>query len=236
MNVPPVPPLPPAPRRPFAGLVLGLLILLFGLTWLADALGFEQVHDALRDFWPWPAILVLIGFSLIIRTNRRVVPGLILILLGAALWARNESLVNVPLPLVFGPALVVLVGASVLWRALVQPGPLLPAGPYVRAFAVLSGDEVRASGTFEGAHLAAFLGSTRLDLSRTSMAGESVTIDVSLLMGSAEILVPPDWDLILQVGTFMGGCADRRRAPRVVSAHRLIVRGNVLMGGVLIRD
>jgi predicted membrane protein len=78
------------------------------------------------------------------------------------------------------------------------------------------------------------MGNTTLDLSRATMAGEMATVDVSVLMGGVQIIVPPDWEVFMQVVPFMGGCVDARRSPSQAPARKLFVRGRVILGGVTI--
>jgi hypothetical protein len=123
VNVRPAPPPQPAPHRSGAALFIGLLLVLFGLTALAGALGFTVLNHALRDLWPWPLILILIGGYLLLRAKGQMVSGLLLILAGAWTWARHQGLLDVPFSAVFWPLVVVLIGGSMLWYTFAGPKP-----------------------------------------------------------------------------------------------------------------
>jgi hypothetical protein len=132
MNVVPV--RDPDPGRIAARAVGGLLLVLFGLTWLAGSLGLTDLHQALREVWPWPAILVLGGCSLLLRRDRALVPGLLLVLAGGWVWAHQEGLVEVPFGAVLGPVALVLLGGYVILRAMVghamgESRPAVPQDP-----------------------------------------------------------------------------------------------------------
>jgi hypothetical protein len=222
--------------RPPASPIVGALLILVGLTWLAGNLGFDEVYQVLRQLWP--GILILLGIAVLFqRRPDKVVLGLGLILAGAWVWAGQLHLLRVPFGAVFGPTIVVLIGGSIIWRAFHRPGlEAPPSDTYVRAIALLSGTELRPVVPFEGAEVTAVMGGIKLDLSMAPMARESATIDVFMLMGGAEIYVPPDWDVTLQVFSLMGGCVDKRR-PRVEPRTRhLLVRGFAMMGGVEVKD
>jgi hypothetical protein len=117
---------PARPRRSAAEAVVCLALAVFGLTWMADTLGFPEFHAALRHVWPWPAVLILAGSSLL---NRHGLAGMMLIVLGACEWARLEGLVDLPFAQVLGPCALVLAGAWVLlWQILALPAAGRPPG------------------------------------------------------------------------------------------------------------
>lgn len=221
--------------RPLGVTVFGLLIVLVGLAWLAGNLGFDVGWLILRRLWP--TVLVVLGLVLLLqRRSDRVVPGLVLLVGGLWVWVSEEHLLSVSFWALLAPVLLVLVGASVVWRAFTRTGPEAPTDAYVRLFCVFAGNEIRPTLPFEGADLTAVMGAAKLDLTRIPMARESATIDVFLLMGGGELLVPPDWDVTLQVFALMGGCVDKRRPPLQPPSHHLIVRGLAVMGGLEIKD
>jgi hypothetical protein len=112
---------PSKPRTFATAEVVGLLLVLFGIAGLAGSLGFLELHYALRDAWPGPAILALAGSSLLLRPGRYIVPGLLLILIGAWVWARHGSWEDVPFGAVLGPIVLLLIGGSVVWHTLIGP-------------------------------------------------------------------------------------------------------------------
>ena len=59
-------------------------------------------------------------------------------------------------------------------------------------------------------------------------------IDVFVLWGGVEIMVPPDWAVSNQVTPIMGGAEDGSTGTQA-SRHRLVVKGVVIMGGVDIK-
>jgi hypothetical protein len=63
--------------------------------------------------------------------------------------------------------------------------------------------------------------------------GEPLKLDVFIIMGGLELLVPEDWNVRLNVQPMMGGVRDRRTGSR--NAEReldLMVQGQAIMGGV----
>ncbi len=228
-------------RSPAASVVFGILIVTFGLTLLANNLGWGDFHHFMRQFWPFA--LVAAGVALVlIRQNGRGQGGFwgsALIIGGLWAYADQRGWVHVNFWAVFGPALLVLLGASFVWRAFSHPRPDAPSEAYLHAFSIMSGHELKPTTTpFQGADLAAVMGGVTLDLTAAQMAGDTVTIDVFAVMGGIEIYVPRDWNVTTKVIAFMGACVDKRRPPAtgVPATKTLVIRGFAFMGGIDIKD
>lgn len=250
LNPPPLntPPGAPPPRRPAASLAAtalgGALIMLLGLAWLSNNLGFFNTWST-RAVGAWPLIFILFGLGNVLglRQHRSVV-GPLLVAAGAWEFAIEQGWLEAPFWAVFAPTAVVIFGAAIVWRSQ-RPGPppmtrapgapVVPAQGYINVFSMFSGNELRPSMPFEGANVTAVMGGAKLDLSHTPMEQAQASIDVFLLMGGAEIIVPPDWEVTASPLVFMGGVADKRRsvAPR---SKRLFINGGVFLGGVEIKD
>src|SRR5690349_17243166 len=203
-------------RSPIAYLVIGSLIALYGLGLLFDNLGFGEVRYYVRH--AWPAVLVIVGIALLIRRdqnrNRYGLWGTVLIFGGLWAYAAQRDWIHVNFWAVFGPTLLVLLGASFVYRALYHPRPSGDNDSFIHSFAVFSGNELKPTSTpFSGADLAALMGGVVLDLTGTQMEGDTATVDVLSVMGGIEIFVPRDWNVTTKVMSFMGACVDKRRPP-----------------------
>jgi hypothetical protein len=90
---------------------------------------------------------------------------------------------------------------------------------------------------FRSAETTAMLGGCELDL-RDALMGSTGTavVEVFVLMGGVEIMVPPNWTVSLEVAPILGGAEDSTRTMPSMSAHKLIVRGTVVMGGIEISN
>jgi cell wall-active antibiotic response 4TMS protein YvqF len=229
-------------RSPTASIILGLLIGTFGLSLLANNLGWADVHQFMRQFWPF--LLMAAGVALLfVRTQGRPHSassgfwGAALILAGLWAFADQRGWIHINFWAVFGPTLLVLLGASFVWRAFNHPRPDAEPGSYINAFSIMSGHELKPTAKpFQGADLGAVMGGVALDLTAATMEGDTATIDVFAVMGGIEIFVPRDWSVTAKVVVFMGACVDKRRPPTQPATKTLIVRGFAMMGGVDIKD
>ena len=91
------------------------------------------------------------------------------------------------------------------------------------------------SRAFRGADLLAIMGGCQLDLRQAAIHGEAV-IEVFAMWGGIEIRVPEDWTVASHIVPLMGGVEDKTRPPQGATAHRLILRGFAIMGGVEIKN
>jgi predicted membrane protein len=228
-------------------LVIGALLATFGVILLATNLGWIDMRAAMRQFWPFA--LVVVGIAKLVGDNQgRRSFGLIPIFVGLWIYAAQRDWIHVQFWAVFGPAVLIFLGAMVTWRAFAKPPrrPLAAAadGPgdagYVSSFSVMSGSEHKPTQPFQGANLGAVMGGVKLDLAGAEMQGDTAIIEVFAVWGGIEIFAPRDWDVASKVVTFMGGSADKRRPaavlPRDMPRKTLVIQGFVLMGGIEIKD
>lgn len=221
--------------QPLGVIIVGLVVITFGLSLLANNLGWTDAQYFFRS--AWPLLLVAAGAGILLqRRQNHSFWGSALILAGLWSFADQQHWLRVNFWAVFGPTLVVLIGASMIWRAVTRPRPEAAGESYIHSFAVFSGAELRPTAPFQGADLTAVLGGAKLDLTGTPMAGDATTVDVFAFMGGVEILVPSDWNVVMKVGCFMGGCVDKRRPSTLPQTKQLIIRGSCIMGGVEIKN
>lgn len=227
-----------------AGLIVGVILLVLGLLWTLDNLGFVYADSILR--W-WPALLVAWGVARIFGFGgcRRPVAGGFLVLIGSLLLVGEIR----ALPFVvwdLWPIALIVLGASIIARArrgplTWSPGPGVSARPgdegLLRSVAVWAGVERRVdSQAFRGGEAVALMGGLEVDLRHARVAGDEAVIDVMCVMGGVELFVPPDWHVNVEAVPLMGAVEDARRAPPTEAKNKLRVRGFVLMGGLEIND
>lgn len=93
------------------------------------------------------------------------------------------------------------------------------------------------SGAFRGGEAAAVMGRLEVDLRDVTMAGDEIVIEVDVLMGRVELLVPEEWRVVSEVDAALGR-AEISPAHRGADAGtpRLVVRGGVVMGRLYVGD
>jgi hypothetical protein len=220
--------------RPLFGLVLVTL----GTLWTLDNLGLLEAEPLLD--W-WPVLLVLLGLTRIagLGGRRSPVGGTILTLLGVLLLAATTDVVDLSFADLW-PLVLIGIGASILWRAFGGAGVSVGGtnegdtrDSWVRSFAMMAGTQWRiTSPAFKGGEPTAFMGGITYDLRGATPAGDTVTLEVFAMWGGIEIIVPPDWRVVTEVTPIMGGVEDNTSPPTEPVRTTLVVRGNVVMGGI----
>ena len=214
--------------------VFGLLVVTIGVLFTLDNLNIVHAEHYIRF---WPAALILLGLTHFLPPSDagRRVWGLIWIFAGTWLILERLDIVDISL-WAFWPLLLVLVGLSMIWRAMTPrggaPARATDTEGTIRATAFMSGvNRVSASPDFRGADLAAVMGGCEIDLRQASIASGEAVVDVFALWGGIELKVPGHWVVVNQVVPILGGVDQKTRASNP-DGPRLIVRGTVVMGGV----
>ncbi len=97
-------------------------------------------------------------------------------------------------------------------------------------------EEKVTSADFRGGYLRAVMGGVELDLTEATIEDPPATIEMTIVMGGAQIAVPEGWRVSVETGTILGGVhsdnvggvSDDGGPPD------LILTGKVIMGGVAI--
>ena len=218
-------------------LMFGLMIILVGVAFTLDNLNIAHAEDYLRY---WPAGLIAIGLAKLWQDRQdqgSPIGGVIFTLIGS--WMLLDALDYIDISLIdFWPLLLVFVGTVIVWQGVRGRRQRLgaSANDTINAVAILSGvNRGSNSSSFKGGELTAFMGGCEVDLRNAAINGDAV-IDVFAMWGGIEIRVPESWTVIGKVTPLMGGFEDHTRAPQAATAHRLTVRGMVIMGGVEIKN
>ncbi len=102
----------------------------------------------------------------------------------------------------------------------------------INAFAVSGRAEEKVTSTdFRGGDLRAVMGGVKLDLTEATIEDPPATIEMTVVMGGAEIAVPEGWKVRVDAGTILGGI-DERGVSDEVEPPDLVLTGKVVMGGV----
>jgi predicted membrane protein len=219
-------------------LLLGLFIIAAGILFTLDNL---EVLDARVYLRYWPVALIAIG--LVRFQQARGGGGLTgaVLFMAAGTWLLLESLGIIAVSVwQLWPMLLVLFGVSLVWQGIrgrrCRSGRSTDANATISGVAVLSGvTRGNNSRNFRGGELTAVMGGCDIDLRQAAIDGEAV-IDVFAMWGGIELRVPEDWTVVGRVVPILGGFEDKTRAPHSAGAHRLILRGFAIMGGIEVKN
>ncbi len=106
----------------------------------------------------------------------------------------------------------------------------------INAVGVTGGAEEKVKITdFRGGYLRAVMGGVQLDLTEATVENPPATLEITVVMGGAEIKVPENWNVSVDTRTIMGGVHEHV-GPEFDEAETpdLVLTGRVVMGGVVI--
>jgi predicted membrane protein len=248
--------------RPGRGIFVGVLLLALGVVLLLDQQGVVSAHRMYQFFWP--AMLVFYGLeNLLGRCGSARLFGGALVAIGVVMLLGDLG--YIPFHIGFEtiwPILLIALGLALVARRFRDTGPRNSGSrvPFVgrleRDWGVVGGEEADGgsfnysgfmsgvkqrivSKNFTRGKVAVMWGGFDIDFTQADIQGESAVIDVTAFMGGGKIRVPSNWIVEMRGTPMMGGLVDERvnvQAPDAGSAKRLIVRGIIFMGGVVIKD
>lgn len=224
-------PQPPRDRR----LLLGVALLLLGAVWLLDEINLIPGYFTYYIL-NWRTLLIAIGAFLVVQRDR-VTPGLILIGLGTFFWLRRFDLFILDWGILLPVALIFIGIALIVGRSVRQSGSSEEneKRDFIDDFSLLGGRE-RTINTqsFRGGKVTAIFGGSQIDMRNAELADGENYLDVFIMFGGTSIVVPPDWNVNVEVFSVLGGFGDKRySAVKVVPDPNktLIIKGMVMFGG-----
>ena len=243
--------------NPKAQMVLGLLVVVVGLLFLIDNLGWIDL-DVRRLVVP--AALLVAGVLKLTqtRTNSGNVVGVVLVCVGSIGILRGIGFLAFEWRDLW-PVAMIAAGIAIVYKASNAAngsGSSDKAAAYqdfkapdggsgtpgvhgddqlVNVTSVMGASNRRVSTPdFRGGEVTAILGSSDLDLRQASINGEAV-LNVFSFLGGITIKVPVDWVIVMEGTAILGGY-EEKTAPPTGNQKRMIVRGYAILGGLEVRN
>ncbi|PTT93232.1 hypothetical protein DBR42_00340 [Pelomonas sp. HMWF004] len=222
-------------------ILFGIGVMGVGVLALLDNLQLFSL-PLLRNFWPLGLVLLGIARLAYPRHAGSWLFGTGLIVAGLLLTARNLGFADLDLR-AWWPVLVIGAGLSIVLRGAFPQqgtgdgqGALVEPGDHVSIDAHFNTVRQRQdSRSFKGGRIDASFGGVALDLSQASMDGPEAVLQLSTRFSGIELRVPQGWQVVVEVQSTLGGVQDRSQPP-ASPAHRLVLRGETLCGGIEIKN
>jgi len=219
--------------------VIGLVLILVGVGLAAHIMDwFPRAIE--RVIFNWEMILIVLGIIFIASRNDQTT-GWILLLIGLVFLVPD--LVHIPYPLrkLFWPAMFVIFGVVLLVRgqsirsSKAPNASYDPNDTYLNDVSIFGGGEkVISAKNFAGGKITAVFGGSNIDLRQANLAQGTQVIDVLCLFGGSNLMVPPGWDVRVEVVSILGGFSDKRQhfgEPQKEVGKTLVIRGLAMFGG-----
>ncbi len=224
--------------------ILGLIIIAVGIVFMLDNMDIIYAGDFLRF---WPVLLIIFGVAKVSLSSKNPgqIFGWILILIGSLKLLDVMDFINFRI-WDWWPIIFIIIGLNFLrgsWNrsrnasANISGESLNDSDSYIKNIAMLSGVKRKiTSKDFRGGELTAFMGGCEIDLREAEMKESEATLDVVAVWGGIEIRVPMGWSVSVKATPIMGGVEDGTYPSKDGTTKRLVITGNIVMGGVEIKN
>ena len=117
-------------------------------------------------------------------------------------------------------------------------GQFADNGDVLHSQALFCGIQKRVlSKNFYGGKISTYFGGTDIDLSQADI-GETAYLDVDVAFGGVKLIVPPHWDLKIDVTNIFAGIEDKRMYPQTSAdpTKVMVIKGTIIFGGLEIKS
>jgi hypothetical protein len=223
------------PRRPTSQGLFGAVVVLLGFLLLLDTIGVYPTGELVVYA---PSLFALVGGWALVRSGFRNVVGPVLLVAVAGAWqAVALGYATAGQVAAFWPVLLIAFGLSVLLGRY-RTRARATDDAHSSVFAAFSGAERRnTADAFTGADLTAVFGGVELDLRDAEVGEPPAHVNAVALFGGAEVIVPREWNVEMDVVPVLGGAADKRpRREERGGEIEMVVSGFAAFGGVSVSD
>ena len=192
----------------------------------------------------WEVILVILGLIFLVSHENKG-PGIVLLIIGGAIYFRDFFDLHFNFWQVFWPAVLILIGIVIILRRKFEPPHIekknIEDEDIIDELAVFGGgDRTILSQNFQGGKVLAIFGGSNFNLNRARMAPGKNYIEVFAIFGGLKLIVPEDWNIKINVVSIFGGFSDKHRLQPYDADFKpeseLIIKGFVIFGGGEIRS
>jgi predicted membrane protein len=217
----------------------GILIILGGIFLLntMDVLHFRFAHVV----FSWPFIMLVIGVFILVNTEKKFLGGILSGIGALFLIPRIFPEVDYNAGIIFPVILIVLGTYIILKRRKSDEASILNSDSSrvnkdkiddVSIFG--GGTKIISSSNFQGGNVTAIFGGSEINLMNCQLADGDNVLDVLCVFGGTTIIVPKEWNVVINVTSILGGFSNKAiRNPSVVidQSKTLHIKGLAMFGG-----
>jgi len=222
--------------------ILGVIILLAGMALLGLNTGFLPFYFK-HILFSWQMILIIIGIIFLLTHDNKT-PGLIMLAIGS--FFILPRVFDFPFNFygMLWPLVLIIIGLIILFRrghmpSFHMPGqksetPPPPDTGYIHEESVFTGTRHKFFyQTFRGGYINCVFGSVDLDLSQATLGEGTTELELNIVFGGVNLIVPSDWKLLVRTNSVVGNFTDKRMIIKESSdpSKMLIIKGSIVFGG-----
>jgi predicted membrane protein len=223
--------------------IIGILLVIAGFILILQKTTVlpAPLHHFINDIvFSWQMLLIVIGVVTLAGSGNKT-PGIVLIAVGGfflipELFSDYFRSFNF-----FWPALFIVIGVVLLLNSR-RIGEKLQFSNVTGSKAdmidyvnIFSGAERQLiTDNFMGGKVTSIFGGGEVDLTRSSLSPGNSLIEITCIFGGTTIIVPENWNVILDVTPILGGFSDSRKIGGDIikdTTRSLTIRGVVIFGG-----
>lgn len=216
-------------------IIWGVILIVIGVGFLLNSFNIINFNQFIGAYWP--SILILIGLVELLQGRWS----------GAILWGGlgiifQLSELHIITSNAWGiiwPIVIIWIGASILIRSNARAKIKSETDDFTSSTGIFGGDEKKIqSKNFKGASISAVFGGSKLDLRNVELDNAGAIIDVMVMFGGGELIVPKNVPIIVESIAIFGGIEDKRSEVKLAEAGKPSIRiqGTILFGGLEIKD
>jgi predicted membrane protein len=213
--------------------ILGIILILAGMVLIASHMGW--IPWSFRSvIFSWQALLIALGVFFIL--NRESWPaGLILIGVGTFFIIPRVFPMSFEYRRLIWPVLLVAFGLVLITRRAGRQNIPPDSMDYIDDMSIFGGgDKMITSQNFRGGKLTAVFGGSKINLLKADLAKGQNIIDIFAMFGGTKLIIPPGWNIKIEITSIFGGFTDKRPAPSddvIDPSKELVLKGLVIFGG-----
>ncbi len=222
--------------------IFGILLILFGGALVLNNL--DLIPDNLEGvIFSWPMLLITLGCLFAFAKDDKTT-GFTLMLIGSVFILPRLFDWHYDLHRFFWPVLLIVLGIVVIRKRNFCPSNSScrteKSSDYINELNIFGGGErIVNTKSFKGGNITCMFGGGEVDLSYAELAEGTHTIELFAMFGGSVIIVPPDWDVKVNISAVLGGVSDKRKPiPNYIVEPKkeLIIKGFVALGGCEIKS
>lgn len=212
---------------------LGGVFILLGVGFILGNLNVFQFGEFFSKLWP--VIIILFGLAQLISNPKAFWGPAIIILFGVLFLLGTLNIFTFSVWSLVGPLVLILVGFRILIGSTATRFQKGSSEDFSNLTAVFGASTVNViSQSYKGGVVTAIFGGSKIDLRAAKIADDGANIDVNVIFGGADVIVPKGMNVVTEGIPVFGGFENKAEVS--TSGPRLTIKGLVAFGGVTIKN
>jgi predicted membrane protein len=221
-------------------ILLGGILIILGGIFLLNTMNIMHFRIA-HVIFSWPFIMFVIGLFVLVNTEKKFLGGILSGLGALFLIPKIFPEVDYDGGIIFPIFFIILGIYIILKKRKVDSGSEFYSDTSklnrdkiddVSIFG--GGTKIISSNNFQGGNITAIFGGSEINLINCQLAEGNNVLDVLCVFGGTTIILPKEWDVVINVTSILGGFSNKAiRNPSVVidQSRTLHIKGLAMFGG-----